>query len=124
MPRSFAGVMDHEDGAPMGALQLAKPIEDWGDLSGDVLVDAVEPHEGIQDQQHGPIVRHGELQSLPIRGIIQAQLGHGDDLEGDGGEIDAVLRRNASQQISTLDIGIPKPESLSDAQFTITKAAA
>jgi hypothetical protein len=51
---ALAGVVDERDGAAEAALQLAQVGEQRGDLGGGVLVDAVQPHEGVEDDEARP----------------------------------------------------------------------
>ena len=46
----FLGVMDHEHRQRVASLQLAQVGEQRRDLAAGVLVDAMQAHEGIEDQ--------------------------------------------------------------------------
>ena len=48
---ALPGVMDDEHGSAMPALQLAQEGQQRGDLAAGILVDAVQPHERVEDQQ-------------------------------------------------------------------------
>ena len=48
---ALPGVMDDEHGHAMPALQLAQEGEQGRDLAAGVLVDAVQAHERIEDEQ-------------------------------------------------------------------------
>jgi hypothetical protein len=52
--RALDRMVDEDDGAAEAALDLAEIGEQRGDLGGDVLVDAVEPHEGVEDDEPRP----------------------------------------------------------------------
>src|SRR3972149_5106695 len=47
----LAGVVDDGDGEVVGALQLAQVAEDRGDIAGLIFVDAMEPDEGVEQEQ-------------------------------------------------------------------------
>ena len=48
----LAGVMDQEDGQSELALQFPKIREQGGDLGGIILIDAVQPDQRVEDQEH------------------------------------------------------------------------
>ena len=54
MRAPLARVVDDDDGELVAALQLAQVGEQRRDLAGDVLVDAVQADEGIEDEEPGP----------------------------------------------------------------------
>src|SRR5580658_10493758 len=62
----LACVVDDEDGEIEVALQGTQVAEHGGDLSGVVLVDAVQAHEGIEDEQPRCGAAHGAGQSVLI----------------------------------------------------------
>jgi hypothetical protein len=45
------GVVDDSHGDGMTPLQLAQKGEQWGDVAADILIDAMQAHEGIEDEQ-------------------------------------------------------------------------
>lgn len=51
--------MDDDDGDGERALELAEVAEQGGDLAGVVLVDTVQAHEGIEDQEARRVGRDG-----------------------------------------------------------------
>jgi hypothetical protein len=69
----FAGVVNQEDGQVKLPLQFPEVREQRGDLSGVVLIDAVKPDQGIQDEQDGLEVLHGLQQTLAIRRCVQPE---------------------------------------------------
>ena len=48
---TFARVVDDDDGDPVATLQIAQIGEQRGDLAADVFIDAVQPHEWVEDEQ-------------------------------------------------------------------------
>ena len=83
---TLLGVMDDEHGNVMPALQLAQVGEQRGDLAAGVLVDAVETHERIEDEQarlqSGDGL--GEVAAVGIQ--IEPDGGGGDDLDVEIGQ--------------------------------------
>jgi hypothetical protein len=77
---ALACVVDEDDGAAEAALELAEVGEQRSDLGGGVLVDAVEPHEGIEDD---------EARAQAIDGLEEAPA-VGLDVEADDGVDDHV----------------------------------
>ena len=71
----------------MGALQFAQVGEQWGDFTASVLVDAMQAHERIEDQQPRRELRDGALQRRAIGRGIEPQRGRGDDLHVQIGEL-------------------------------------
>jgi hypothetical protein len=47
-PAPFSGMMDNRDGDRMATLQIAQEGEQRGDVATDILVDAMQAHEGIR----------------------------------------------------------------------------
>src|SRR5262245_49843303 len=71
----------------MPALQLAKVGEKRGHLTTGVLVDAVQPHEGVEDQQPRLQLGNREGKAAPIGLEIETQRRGGDDLDIEIGEL-------------------------------------
>ena len=89
-------MVDDEHGGAAPALQLAQIGEQGRDLAAGVLVDAVQPHERIEDEQTGPQPVDGLGEVAPIDLEVEAQHRRGDDLDVEigehraGGDSDAV----------------------------------
>ncbi len=83
---ALPGVVHDEHGDAVPALQLAQPGEQGGDLAAGVLVDAVQPHEGIEDEQTGPHPVDGLGEVAPVGLEVEAQRRRGDDLDIEIGE--------------------------------------
>ena len=66
-------MVDNEHGEPIPALQLAQIGEQRGDLAAGVLVDAVEAHEGIEDEQPRLQLGDGVGEAVPIGLEIETQ---------------------------------------------------
>jgi hypothetical protein len=89
----FAGMVNQEHGQVELALQLAQEGEQARDLGRIVFINAMEPNEGIEDQQDRLEGLDRVGQALAIGGGVQAQCGGGDDFHGQRFEAD--LRRLA-----------------------------
>src|SRR5262249_59182047 len=74
---ALLGMVDDEDGKGVAALQLAQVGEQRGDLAAGVLVDPVQAHEGVEDQQFRLQPGNGFLQSDPIGGKSEGEGGGG-----------------------------------------------
>ncbi len=99
----FACMMHDEDGDVVLALQGAEIPEQRGDLTGVVLVDAVQSDEGIEDEQARRIAADGVSQARLVAPAIEAQNGDGDDVDGNGCEIE--LSSAADAREARLDDG-------------------
>ena len=86
---ALPGVVHDEHGDAVPTLQLAQPGEQGRDLATGVLVDAVQPHEGIEDEQPGPQPVDGLGEVAPISVEVEAQRRRGDDLDIEIGEHNA-----------------------------------
>ena len=87
--------MDDEHGNVMPPLQLAQIGKERGHLTAGVLVDAVQAHEGIKDQEPRLQFGNGERKAAPIGLEIEAQRRGGDDLDIEIGELHTCGGRNA-----------------------------
>ena len=76
--------MNQEHGQLELALQLAQEGQERGNLSGVVLVDAVQADQGIEDEQAGLELLDGVGEALAIGGSVQTQGRRGDDFDGQG----------------------------------------
>jgi len=84
----LACMMHDEDGDVVLALQRAEVAEQCRDFSSIVLVDAVQAHEGIEDEEARRVAAYGVAQARLVPPAIEAEDGHGDDVDGNGGEIE------------------------------------
>ena len=92
---ALAGMMDQQDGAREAALDVAQEAEDGGDLGDGVLVDAVQAHERVEDDEPGPDALDRLHQALAVRAMVEAQRGHVDDGDVEGLEPGAGGARDA-----------------------------
>ena len=91
----LAGVMDDEDGSVMGALQLAEVAKERGDLSGVVLVDAVQPDEGVEDEEPRRVLLHGVAEAPLVVGAVESEGGSGDEVHVERAEVEAAMTTDA-----------------------------
>jgi tetratricopeptide (TPR) repeat protein len=75
--RALAGVMDDDDGELVVTLEVPQVRQEGRDLGAGVLVDAMQPHEGIEDEERRPQGRDSRRQTLLIGGEVQPQTGRG-----------------------------------------------
>jgi hypothetical protein len=61
MRGAFAGVVHEGNRGVQLPLERAQEAEQWSDLASDVLVDGVQGHGGIKDEEFGPQVRNAYL---------------------------------------------------------------
>ena len=97
---ALLGVMDDEHGDTVSPLQLAQVGEQGSDLAAGVLVDAVQPHEGIEDEQAWPQPVDGLGEVAPIGREVEPQDRHGDDLDIEVGEGNAGGRGDAVKAVA------------------------
>jgi len=97
-------MVDDDDGHVEGALQLSQVGEDGGDLTGVVLIDLVQSHEGVQQQEPGVQLRHGVIEALLVAVQVEPQRGHRDHVDGQGVQVEAAMPAQAAQ--ACLDIGV------------------
>jgi hypothetical protein len=82
----LTGVVDQEHGGGEGPLQVTQVREQGRDLGDGVLVDAVESHEGVEDEQPGTEGGDRLLQAVAVLGQVEAETGRGDHVEVEAGE--------------------------------------
>src|SRR5262245_23680545 len=56
---TLLGVVDDDNGKRISALQRSQVGEQRGDLAAGILIDAVQPHEGIEDEEPRSEVGNG-----------------------------------------------------------------
>ena len=83
------GVVDEHDGDGVAPLQFAQEGEQWGDVTADILIDAVQSHERIEDEKARPQPGDGFVETCTIGLEVEAQAGGGDHLHVECGEADA-----------------------------------
>ena len=81
-------MVDDGDGDGVAPLQFAQEGEQRGDVAADILVDAMQTHERIEDQQPWPEGGDGLLEPRAVGLEIEAQAGRGDHLDVEFGESD------------------------------------
>src|SRR4051812_18120683 len=69
-------------------LQGAEVAEQSGDLAGVVLVDAVEPDEGVEHEEAGCELANGGAQTRLVASAIEAQDRRGDDVDRRAGQVE------------------------------------
>ena len=79
-------MMDDRDGDGMTALQVTQEGEQRRDLAADILVDAVQTHERIKDEQPRLQPGDGLVEPCAVGLEIEAQAGRGDHLDVEFGE--------------------------------------
>ena len=87
-PAPFLAV-DKDDGDGVAALQFAQEGEQWCHIAAGILIDAMQPHERIEDQQPRFQPGDGFLQPCPVGLESEAQTEGGDHLHVEFGENDA-----------------------------------
>ena len=93
---ALPGVVDDGDGCCVTSLQFAQEGEQRGDFAADILINAMQTHEGIEDQEPRLEGGDGFLETRAVGLEIEAQAGRGDHLDvefgesGSGGGTDAV----------------------------------
>src|SRR6185295_12783434 len=78
---ALARMMDEHDGNAVSALELAQVREQRGDLAGVVLVDAVQAHERIEDQEPRAQFGDGLGERVAVALDVEPHRGRGDDLD-------------------------------------------
>jgi len=69
--------------------RIAQERQDGGDVGDGVLVDAVQAHQGVEDEQAGPDTLDGVEQALSVVMQVEAQDRDVDDGDVEGGEVGA-----------------------------------
>src|SRR5271168_4256002 len=82
-------MMNDSHGDGVTPLQSAQEGEQRSDLTADILVDAMQPDEGIKDEEPRLERRDGLLETRAIGVEIEAQAGCGDHLDVEVGQGDA-----------------------------------
>lgn len=73
--------MDQDDGDVVAAVELAQKAEQARDLGGAVLVEAVQPHQRVEQQQPRPQRRQRGVERLSISLGVEPQARRGDDVQ-------------------------------------------
>jgi len=89
LPAPFARVVDEDDGDAVATLQLAQVGEQRGDLAADVFVDAMQPHERVEDELARLQSDDGFVEAGAIGVEVEAQAGCGDHLDVEVGQVEA-----------------------------------
>src|SRR5271157_2259896 len=96
----LARVMHHGDGKVVLALQLAQVRKQTGDLAGIVLVDPVQSHEGVEQEQSRPQSTHGCGQAHLVALAVEPKAWRGDDVDGERGEVEPTVARDGGQALA------------------------
>ena len=83
------GMMDERHGDGVAALQFAQEGKQRGDVATDILIDAMQAHERIEDEQPRLQPGDGLFEPRAVSLEIEAQTGRGDHLHVELGETDA-----------------------------------
>ena len=86
---ALLGVVDDDDGDGVAALQLAQIGEQRRHFAAGVLIDAVQAHEGIEDEQARAPLGDGRIEASAVGLEIEPHGGRGDDLDVEIGEAEA-----------------------------------
>lgn len=100
MGGALARMMHEGNGRGVIALQAAQIGEQGGDFRGDVLVDGVQTHQRVKQDEVRPEKSHGRLQGLLVLLAIEPQRRHGDDMDIQALEFDACGMGNALETTS------------------------
>ena len=82
---ALAGMVHEHDGGVEAALEVAQEAEDGGDVGDGVLVDAVQAHQGVEDEQSGLDALDGLMQALAVAFEVEAQ-----DRDIDDGDVEGL----------------------------------
>ena len=88
-PAPFLAWWTTRDGDGVTTLQFAQEGEQRGDVAADILIDAMQAHERIEDEQPRLQPGDGLLEPCAVGFEIEAQAGRGDHLDVEFGETDA-----------------------------------
>ena len=83
---SLPGMVDDHDGDGVATLQFAQEGEQRRDIAADILVDAMQAHERIEDEQPRLQPGDGLVETCAVGLEIEAQAGRGDHLDVEFGE--------------------------------------
>jgi hypothetical protein len=86
---ALLGVVDDDDGDGVAALQLAQIGEQRRHFAAGVLIDAMQAHEGIEDEQARAPFGNGHIEASAVGLEIEPHGGCGDDLDVEIGEAEA-----------------------------------
>jgi hypothetical protein len=100
---ALLGVMDDEDGDIVLALHFPEEGEESGDLAGAVFIDAVEPDEGIEEQDAGTVGAEGTIDAGAIAVEIETERGSSDDIERDPCEVESAVEAETGK--AELNVG-------------------
>ena len=93
--RALFGVMDEHHGDGVAPLQFAQEGKQRRDIATDILIDAMQAHERIEDEQPRFQPGDGLFQTYAVSLEIEAQTGRRDHLDVEFGETDAGGGANA-----------------------------
>ena len=86
---ALLGVVDDDDGDGVAALQLAQIGEQRRHFAAGVLIDAMQAHEGIEDEQARVQFGDGRIEASAVGLKIEPHGGCGDDLDVEISEAEA-----------------------------------
>ena len=100
MGRALARVVDQEDSRAEAALKPAQEAEKRRHLGGGVLIDAVQAHEGIEDEEPRVERRYGVAESEAVIDEVESQAWDADHVDVEAIERDAGRLGEALQAIA------------------------
>jgi hypothetical protein len=95
----FACMVDDRDSEVVGALQLAQISKDGSYVTGLVLVDAMEPYEGVKEEQTRRFATHGLVKAALVVRKVEAYAGRGDDADGKHSETETAVATDAGEPL-------------------------
>ena len=81
---ALSGMVDEYHGGLEAALQVSQEAEDGGDFGDGVLVDAVQAHQGVEDDEAGRDALHGLAEALAVGAVVEAEDRNVDDGDVEG----------------------------------------
>ena len=94
---AFFGMMHEQDCETMASLQFSQIGQERSDLAAGVLVDPVQPHERVQDQQPGRKIRDGLLETSAVAVSTCSPAGVSESSVSDGAAIISDVGSPASE---------------------------
>jgi hypothetical protein len=95
----LAGVVDDENGDVVLALHLTQKGEEGGDIAGAVFVNAMKSDERVEQEQARSNRTEGASEARAIAVEIEAKRRGGDDLEGEGTDIQLAVAAESQETL-------------------------
>lgn len=97
---ALAHVVDDEDRDRVLALHLAEEAEERGDVGAAVFVEAVESHQGIEQEELRTASREGPRETLLIGREIEPDGGCGDDVDIESREVERAMHADGTDALT------------------------